>query len=371
MKILKKKLQYNQSVQFYIDKSNNSKTLNINLKKYDRAIIFCDKNLKKIFFKFKKKINKKIFFLKPIYLEPDENTKSLIELPKLLSYLEKIKCSRSDLIIAIGGGTITDSISFAASIYMRGIDLFLIPTTLMGQADATTAGKTCINTGYTKNLIGTYYLPKFVYSNINYIKDLQKFDLRQGKSEIFKYGLLGSKKLLKLLEKYSETYDLNLMEEILLNTIRVRMLLRKKNGLISNLGHTFGHAFEKTSNYQVAHGDAISVGILIALKFSLEKKIINLKFYIKILNLMKKLNLNMNIDHNYNIKNILDVMMKDKKSKYNLIGLVLIREISKIVYSPTKPFYFVSKKEMEKFLKNNLPIFSKKNHWKNLKKNEV
>jgi len=254
---------------------------------------------------------------------------------------------------------------------MRGIDLFLIPTTLMGQADATTAGKTCINTGYTKNLIGTYYLPKFVYSNINYIKDLQKFDLRQGKSEIFKYGLLGSKKLLKLLEKYSETYDLNLMEEILLNTIRVRMLLRKKNGLISNLGHTFGHAFEKTSNYQVAHGDAISVGILIALKFSLEKKIISLKFYIKILNLMKKLNLNMNIDHSYNIKSILDVMMKDKKSKHNLIGLVLIREISKIVYSPAKPFYYVTKKEMEKFLKNNLPIFSKKNHWKNLKKNEV
>lgn len=371
MKILNKKLLYNQNCEFYIDKLNNSKPININLKKYDRAIVFCDKNLKKIFFQFKKKINKKIRFLKPIYLEPNEKTKSLIKLPELLSCLEKIKCSRSDLIIAIGGGTITDAISFAASIYMRGIDLFLVPTTLMGQADATTAGKTCINTSYTKNLIGTYYLPKFVYTNINYIENLKMFDLRQGISEIFKYGLLGSKKLIKLLEKYSETYDLNLMEDILLNTIKVRMSLRKKNGLISNLGHTFGHAFEKTSSYQVAHGDAISVGILIALKFSLEKKIINIKFYNKILYLMKKLKLNINIDHNYNIKKILDVMMKDKKSKYNLIGLVLIKKISKILYSPAKPFYYVSKKDMEKFLKKNLPIFSKKNHWKKLKKNEI
>ena len=272
MKILKKKLQYNQNTIFYIDKSIDSKPLNINLKQYDRAIIFCDKNLKKFFFKFKKKINENVVCLQPFYLEPNESNKSLKNLPIIINYLEKIKCSKSDLIIAIGGGTITDVISFVSSIYMRGVDLFLVPTTLMGQADATTAGKTCINTGYTKNLIGTYYLPKFVYSNINYIKNLNIFQLRQGMSEIFKYGLLGSKKLIKLLEKYSDTHDLSLMEDILLNTIKVRMSLRKKNGLISNLGHTFGHAFEKTSNFQVAHGDAISVGILLALKFSLEKK---------------------------------------------------------------------------------------------------
>ena len=81
---------------------------------------------------------------------------------------------------------------FFSSIYMRDIDLFLVPTTLMVQADATTEGKTCINSLSTKNIIGTQYLPKFVYSNINYLDNLTSYEFRQGISEIFKYGLLGS-----------------------------------------------------------------------------------------------------------------------------------------------------------------------------------
>jgi len=254
---------------------------------------------------------------------------------------------------------------------MRGIDLFLVPTTLMGQADATTAGKTCINSKFTKNIIGTYYLPKFVYSNIHYLKDLPSFEFRQGISEIFKYGLLGSRKLIKLLEKYVAKYNSNLLINILTETIKVRLSLRKKNGLISNLGHTFGHALEKSSNYKVAHGDAISVGILLALRFSLEKKIINFKFYNKIENLMRRLNLNIKIDQKFNIDRVLRTMENDKKSRYNLIGLVLIKDISKIISSSSKPFYYVKRHEMKTFLERNLENFSRKDHWKKLKKNEV
>lgn len=371
MKIIKKKISSAQDVTFYISANRNSK-ININLNKYDRAIVFCDKNLNNIYFDFKKKIQSKIIFLKPIFLKPNEETKSLSNLPKILNHLEKYKCSRNDLIIAIGGGSITDMISFASSIYMRGIDLFLVPTTLMGQADASTAGKTCINSRYTKNIIGTYYLTKYVYSNTDYLKNLPTYELRQGMSEIFKYGLLGSKKLIKLLEKFIKDKDnKSIIADILTETIKVRIALRRRNGLISNLGHTFGHAFEKTSNHGVAHGDAISVGILLALKFSLEKKIINLNFYNKIKILMKKLRLNTKIDQDFDINQILDVMMKDKKSRLNQIGLVLIKDISKILTSTKKPFYYISKKNMEIFLKNNLKLFSEKNHWKKLKKNNV
>jgi 3-dehydroquinate synthetase len=241
----------------------------------------------------------------------------------------------------------------------------------MGQADATTAGKTCINSTFTKNIIGTYYLPRFVYSNVCYLKDLPLFEHRQGISEIFKYGLLGSRKLIKLLQEYVRNYDYKLLVNILTNTIKVRISLRKKNGLISNLGHTFGHAIEKTSKYKVAHGDAISVGILLALKFSLEKKIISLKFYNKIKNLMYKLKINTHIDAKFKIDEILNVMMMDKKSKYNLIGLVLIKNISRIISSPLKPFFYIKKNEMKKFLTKNLKNISKKNHWIKLRKNEV
>ena len=250
---------------------------------------------------------------------------------------------------------------------MRGVDLFLVPTTLMGQADATTAGKTCINSLSTKNIIGTYYLPKFVYSNINYLANLPNYEFRQGISEIFKYGLLGSKKLITDLEKFTQNNEKKLISKILKETIRVRISLRKKNGLISNLGHTFGHAFEKTSNYKVAHGDAISVGIILALKFSLDKKIISIKFYNRIYNIMKKLNLNMHIDSKFNINKIIEVMLKDKKSREGKIGLVLIKDVSKILTSSKNPFFYVDVITMKKFLKNNLNFFSKKNHWIKLK----
>ena len=371
MKIIKKKINSIQDVTFYIS-TNQNKKININLNKYDRAIIFCDQNIKNIYADFEKKIKKKISILKPIFLKANEQTKSLSNLPYILSCLEKYKCSRNDLIIAIGGGSITDIISFTSSIYMRGIDLFLVPTTLMGQADATTAGKTCINSLYTKNIIGTYFLPKYVYSNTGYLKNLPTYELRQGMSEIFKYGLLGSKKLIKLLEKFLiDKKNESTIAKILVETIKVRIALRKRNGLISNLGHTFGHAFEKTSNHNVAHGDAISVGIVLALKFALEERIITSNFYEKIKTLMQKLELNTKIDKNYNIDQIINVMMKDKKSRHNLIGLVLIKDISKILTSTKKPFYYVDQKKMKIFLKNNLQLFSTKNHWKRLKKNYV
>jgi len=367
MDIIKKKISSSQAVTFFIDGNNQSFPSDLDLAKYDKSIIFCDKKLKKIYFDFIKKIKPKNLKTKPIFISSNEKTKSILKLPFFLNKLEKRICSRSDIIIAIGGGTITDMIGFSSSIYMRGVDLFLVPTTLMGQADATTAGKTCINSLSTKNIIGTYYLPKFVYANINYLENLPSYEFRQGISEIFKYGLLGSKKLITDLETFTKNKEKKLISKILKETIRVRISLRKKNGLISNLGHTFGHAFEKTSNYKVAHGDAISVGIILALKFSLDRKIISVNFYNRIYNIMKKLNLNMHIDSKFNINKIIEVMLKDKKSREGKIGLVLIKDISKILTSVKNPFFYVDVLSMKNFLNNNLKSFSKKNHWVKLK----
>lgn len=367
MDTIKKKINSSQTVSFYIDSANQYFPRDLDLSKYDKSIIFCDIKLKKVYFNFIKKLKYKNLKTKPIFISSNEKTKSILKLPFFLNELEKRNCSRSDIIIAIGGGTITDIVSFSSSIYMRGIDLFLVPTTLMGQADASTAGKTCINSLSTKNIIGTYYLPKFVYSNINYLDNLTSYEFRQGISEIFKYGLLGSKKLIIDLENFTYNKERKLLSKILKETIRVRISLRKKNGLISNLGHTFGHAFEKMSNYNVAHGDAISVGIILALKFSLDRKIISEKFYNRICDIMKKLDLNMHIDSKFNVNKIIEVMLKDKKSRQGKIGLVLIKDISKILTSSKIPFFYVDALTMKKFLNNNLNSFSKKNHWSRLK----
>ena len=135
---------------------------------------------------------------------------------------------------------------------------------MAGERDA---GKTCINGPNTKNLLGTFYFPEFVYNNTNFLNSLPERELRQGWSEIFKYALLDSEKLIDLIKQYFDLLENNILISIIEETIRIRLKIREIDPLASNLGHTFGHAFEKISNYRISHGDAISVGMLLAIMF--------------------------------------------------------------------------------------------------------
>ena len=172
---------------------------------------------------------------------------------------------------------------------MRGIPYIAIPTTLIGQVDAVTAGKTCVNGPHTKNLLGTFYFPSIVYNNISFFKSLPIREMRQGWSEIFKYGLLGSKKLLKLMEEYFTSKSPDILMKIIEETIRVRLKIRQVDPLSSNLGHTFGHAYEASNGYNknLNHGEAVILGIISSAKFSLINQILPEKIYKKIVSHVK------------------------------------------------------------------------------------
>ena len=290
-----------------------------------------------------------------------------------MTFVPQNTYSKNDLIVSIGGGTILDLSAFVASIYMRGVELMMIPTTLMGQADASSAGKTCINGKQTKNLVGSLYMPLYVYNNIHILKTADRYSRRQGLSEIFKYGLLGSKKLIRYLEQYARDSLENdsLLIKILIETIKVRIKLRKIDPLVSNLGHTFGHAFESESKNLVAHGDAISAGIVCSLKLSLKKRYISKKLYFQLIKVMRDLNLNINIDKSSNVKRVVNLMKKDKKSDGDLIGFVLLKDIGKTVKTMNKKFLFLDAKYVTSFL---IELYKEKdflvtNHWKQLTKN--
>ncbi|RPF75027.1 MAG: iron-containing alcohol dehydrogenase [Rickettsiales bacterium TMED289] len=362
-----------QKVKFFFDDSEDLSGLkDLKTSQFKKIFIICDESLKNNWLKkIKKHISKKNTYY--FFLPGNEEIKSLNKAECLINFFESKKCSKSDLIISIGGGTILDLSAFVASIYMRGINLMMVPTTLMGQADACSGGKTCINSSQSKNLIGTLYMPKYVYNNINIIETSSEFSLRQGISEIFKYGLLGSPKLLKMLKEYSIDFDKKKLIPILKETIKVRIKLRKKNPLISNLGHTFGHAFESESKNKVAHGDAIAVGIAISLKLSLEKKIISKKLYLEIFKLMKDLNLNLKIDKSVKVEALIRHMLKDKKSNGKQIGFVLLKKIGETKKSKNSDFFYIEPIRVKKFL---LKVFKHddllyKNHWKNLTVNKL
>lgn len=375
MKKFSASVKEDQKVNFLFDDCKDLSGLSeIKFKKYKKIFIIFDKALSNSWVKQISEIIKKSKSdLHYIPLRGIENVKSLREVEKLLYFLEESGCSKNDLIVSIGGGTILDLSAFVASIYMRGVELMMIPTTLMGQADASSAGKTCINGKQTKNLVGSLYMPLYVYNNIHILKTADRYSRRQGLSEIFKYGLLGSKKLIRYLEQYARDSLENdsLLIKILIETIKVRIKLRKIDPLVSNLGHTFGHAFESESKNLVAHGDAISAGIVCSLKLSLKKRYISKNLYFQLIKVMRDLNLNINIDKSSNVKRVVNLMKKDKKSDGDLIGFVLLRDIGKTAKTKNKKFLFLDAKYVTSFL---IELYKEKdflvtNHWKQLTKN--
>jgi 3-dehydroquinate synthase len=318
------------SVDFVQDDNKELKWLSqFKSDKYDKFLVFIDNNVRKIwgeiFLTQLNSHNKEIVILG---VDAIEESKSINFYPEAISFLEKNRCSRFDLVLAVGGGIILDLVSFVVSTYMRGIPLMMVPTTLIGQTDASTAGKTCLNSKNSKNLLGTFYYPMVVYNNINFLTTNTNRFLRQGFSESFKYGLLDSNKLVDKLIIYKKSKDILILKDIITLTINSRIAIRYKDALVSNLGHTFGHAIEKFSNYKILHGDAISVGTVIALHYAVHIGIMNKKIKNKIIDIMKLLGLNLYIDDTITSDALVDLMLLDKKSSSTALNLVLIKNIS-------------------------------------------
>lgn len=344
-----------QTVDFIIDTDSEFNWVKkINDTKYQRLFIYIDKNVEKKYgVKIKKafaNVNKEI---KYIILDSKESVKSISSLTDNLLLLEKLGLSRFDGLVGIGGGVLIDLVSFMASVYMRGVPLILIPTTLMAQVDATTAGKTCINSPTSKNLLGTLYFAKKVYINTTFISTLPEYELRQAFSEIFKYSLLNSSKLLSLLIKYKKAPHEKILIEVIRETIKARINIRNVDPLASNLGHTFGHAFESLSNFEIGHGDAISAGLLMAIKFGEESKVTKKGTFEKTRQLMEQLGLNTKIEKTIDFNKVIKKMQTDKKSSNNSINLVLIRDYQHPYKDrPNFPFYPTSSILIFDFLNN-------------------
>ena len=229
------------TVEFIIDDDDGFKWLSsFKSDSYDRFFVVIDKRVNDLWGKTLLKqlrLHKKQIFVFEVI--EGEKGKSLDSYTALVEFLKKEGCGLSDLVVAIGGGVVIDLASFTCSTYMRQLPFCAVPTTLIGQVDASTAGKTCLNSGKTKNLLGTFYYPLWVYNNIIILSRNEPFYERQGNSEIFKYGLLGSKKLLSMIEKNAIKPRDSLLVEIIKETIRVRIKIRKKNPLASNLDGAF------------------------------------------------------------------------------------------------------------------------------------
>jgi 3-dehydroquinate synthase len=216
-----------------------------------------------------------------IVLKPGEATKSFGVLAPLCERLLELGIERGDLIIALGGGVIGDLAGFAAAILRRGVRFVQIPTSLLAQVDSSVGGKTGIDTPQGKNLIGAFHQPSLVLADIGTLRTLPAREMRAGYAEVAKYGLLGDAAFFAWLEQqWTDVFALK--AEPLMHAVETSVAM--KAGIVSrdeteqgerallNLGHTFGHALEAWCGYsdRLLHGEAISIGMCLAFKFSAE-----------------------------------------------------------------------------------------------------
>ena len=201
-----------------------------------------------------------------IYTVPaGEGSKSLEVLGKLLSAMLDFGLSRGDSAIAVGGGVVGDLTAFASSVYMRGIDFYNIPTTLLSSLDSSIGGKTGVNLSQTKNIVGTFYQPKAVIIDLDTLKTLPERHISAGLAEAIKMALTSDAELFSLIER-GVTED-NL-EQIVFRSLLIKKAIveedEKESGLrkILNFGHTAGHGIEAEEGGALLHGECVALGML-------------------------------------------------------------------------------------------------------------
>jgi len=266
-------------------------------------------------------------------------------------------------LISIGGGITGDVGGFAASLLKRGIKFINIPTTLLAQVDSSIGGKTGVNSKYGKNMIGSFYQPKLVISDMNFLASLPKKEIICGYGEILKHSLIANKNFYKFLNKnFNQIINLKspFIEKAIFESCKIKKNFvendEKEQGQRKtlNFGHTFAHAFEATLNYskKLNHGEAVILGIQIALNFSLQNKFLNEKNFYEIAAHLKNPLLPSDIKKYFSQKDLEKIvyfMTKDKKNDTDKIQIMLLKKIGSPIIN--KEF---KKDKLKTFLKKEL-----------------
>ena len=295
--------------------------------------------------KFKKKIkdtlkNYKIYTYE---INPSEKIKSLKTASNLVEKLLLKKFNRSDTIIGMGGGVIGDVSSFVASITKRGINFINVPTTLLAQVDSSIGGKTGVNSNLGKNLIGSFYQPKLVVTDVSLLNSLKKRELICGFAEILKHSIIRDYSFFKWIQKNSKKILVDRNNDCLIYAIKksckiklniVNQDLKEKNlRMILNFGHTFAHAIEAKNKFskKINHGEAVLMGMILATKLSFVKKICSKKTLDELLILYKINNLNYSIDKNITLSKFVELfkLMQNNDEKINFILLKKIGQTTR------------------------------------------
>lgn len=270
------------------------------------------------------------FLVTSFVFQAGEENKNAATYLQLLNHLAENKLTRSDLIVALGGGVVGDLAGFAAATYLRGIRYIQIPTTLLAAVDSSVGGKTAIDLPAGKNLAGAFYQPDLVLCDTLLLSTLPEAVFTDGCAEVIKYGILYDPLFFEYLESTGPNFDLE--------TVIKRCVELKRDAVMSdefdtgdrmklNLGHTIGHGVEARSHFSVSHGTAVAIGTAIVTRASScpDQK--------RILNLLNVFGLPISTD--YSAEELYTYILSDKKRSADNISLIIPRAIGNCEIVPT------------------------------------
>ena len=266
-----------------------------------------------------------------------EKTKSLNTVERGYQFLLENNIDRKGLLCALGGGVVGDVAGYLAATYLRGIDYIQLPTTLLAQVDSSIGGKVGVNFGGKKNMVGSFYQPSAIISDIALLGSLPPTEMRNGTAEVIKYGLAMDEELFDLLDqKKEEGFNTNELQDIVIRCCRLKASIveideteRSGQRAILNFGHTVGHALEAATKLQeLSHGEAVAIGMVAAARISTQVGILSQNQIPRIENLLTRFGLPVSC-RGINPDELVEATRFDKKTTKGQTGWVLLKDIGK------------------------------------------
>jgi 3-dehydroquinate synthase len=270
-----------------------------------------------------------------IPIQDGDAEKTMAGAVRIIDELALRGAGRDSVVVTVGGGVTGDLAGFAASIYMRGIPLVQIPTTLLSQVDSSVGGKVGVNHPRAKNIIGNYFLPQLVLSDPCTLRTLPDAEISSGLAEVVKTAIIGSPALLDFIEmelsdnSAEKRRDLSFLERCIIDCVEIKASIVEKDLFdhherrILNLGHTLGHALEAAQEFKnLSHGEAVSIGLIAAARIALSRGLVDEAFFRRLKDILLRCGLPVALP-SYNDAAIAKSLYLDKKRRGNRFYFVL------------------------------------------------
>lgn len=299
-------------------------------------------------------------------VEAIEESKTIETALEICERMTELPAKRNAKLISFGGGIIQDITGFVASVLYRGIHWIFYPTTLLAACDSCIGGKTSLNHRSFKNLLGTFYAPDEIHICAPFFASLERKDFFSGLGEVFKFNFMAGEEGIQFIEEMLPSImnrDEKIINEIVLRSLRFKKRFieidefDRGERIKLNYAHTFGHAFETMSNYEIPHGTAVAMGLVVANRISVNRGWLDDSLEQRMENLVWNIIKVDKNNQNYNFSTIMSCIRKDKKQIGDSITCVLMKNDSslEIVHDATEQeiqsaleYLFITKRDMWK-----------------------